>query len=336
MADIKQIVVGTTSYNIEPYTSYLPLAGGNMTGAGGIQYPTVNSATKSGHFISAGSGYSVNSGKYGVKILACDQSDCQSGLGQDCGNSSTYKDSNGVGTVNYPYDFWLIGGNNPSKTQGYISFGFHTVNEKDYKRVGMFDFAGNFYVAGDIYRGGQSLTDSFASKTYVDNKVSTEVTNLIDGAPEALNTLKEISAALNNDKDLYTTLNNAITSVNTAVTNEKTRAEAAEKTLGEKIGENTSAITVNANSFKTSITGLSVNGRVITYTKGDGTTGTITTQDTNTSDNTHLVNIDTRNLNKGPYDTDNYPGKVTWHLKTNSAIGVSNQGTYSGLLQLTP
>ena len=31
------------------------------------------------------------------------------------------------------------------------------------------------------------------------------------------------------------------------------------------------------------ITGLSVNGKVITYTKGDGTTGTITTQDTNTT-----------------------------------------------------
>lgn len=31
------------------------------------------------------------------------------------------------------------------------------------------------------------------------------------------------------------------------------------------------------------ITGLSVNGKVITYTKGNGTTGTITTQDTNTT-----------------------------------------------------
>lgn len=35
--------------------------------------------------------------------------------------------------------------------------------------------------------------------------------------------------------------------------------------------------------FNKGITGLSVNGRTITYTKGDGTTGTITTQDTNTT-----------------------------------------------------
>lgn len=30
--EIKQIKVGDTTYNIEPYTSYLPLAGGKMTG----------------------------------------------------------------------------------------------------------------------------------------------------------------------------------------------------------------------------------------------------------------------------------------------------------------
>lgn len=35
--------------------------------------------------------------------------------------------------------------------------------------------------------------------------------------------------------------------------------------------------------FNRGITGLSISGKVITYTKGDGTTGTITTQDTNTT-----------------------------------------------------
>lgn len=35
--------------------------------------------------------------------------------------------------------------------------------------------------------------------------------------------------------------------------------------------------------FNKGITNLSVNGKVITFTKGDGTTGTITTQDTNTT-----------------------------------------------------
>ena len=35
----------------------------------------------------------------------------------------------------------------------------------------------------------------------------------------------------------------------------------------------------------TYIKGLSVNGRTVTYTRGDGTTGTIVTQDTNTTYN---------------------------------------------------
>ena len=32
MADLKQIKVGNTTYNIEPYTAYLPLTGGSITG----------------------------------------------------------------------------------------------------------------------------------------------------------------------------------------------------------------------------------------------------------------------------------------------------------------
>ena len=32
MANIKRIKVGDTTYNIEPYTAYLPLAGEKMTG----------------------------------------------------------------------------------------------------------------------------------------------------------------------------------------------------------------------------------------------------------------------------------------------------------------
>ena len=38
MADIKQIKVGTTIYNIEPYTKYLPLSGGAMDGGASINF----------------------------------------------------------------------------------------------------------------------------------------------------------------------------------------------------------------------------------------------------------------------------------------------------------
>lgn len=40
MADLKQIKVGNTTYNIEPYTSYLPLTGGTID-AGGLKAPLI-------------------------------------------------------------------------------------------------------------------------------------------------------------------------------------------------------------------------------------------------------------------------------------------------------
>lgn len=57
---------------------------------------------------------------------------------------------------------------------------------------------------------------------------------------------------------------------------------AASSTIG---GAATTAVSDNKNQniAATYIKGLSVSGRTITYTKGDGTTGTITTQDTNTT-----------------------------------------------------
>lgn len=45
-----------------------------------------------------------------------------------------------------------------------------------------------------------------ANKTYVDKKVA----DLVNGAPEQLDTLQELSKALNNDKDYAATVNNAL------------------------------------------------------------------------------------------------------------------------------
>ena len=44
MADIKQITVGNTTYNIEPYTAYLPLTGGVMSGT--ITFPENSTSLK--------------------------------------------------------------------------------------------------------------------------------------------------------------------------------------------------------------------------------------------------------------------------------------------------
>lgn len=125
---------------------------------------------------------------------------------------------------------------------------------------------------------------------------------------------------------------------------------------------------------KTYIKGLSVSGKTITYTKGDGTTGTITTQDTNTtystgtastlgltklytgtgtatdgtmtqsaintalngkanSSHTHnsITNQDTRNVNTTPTQM---PLGLSVHLKSNSADGLNDGGTYHSTLMI--
>lgn len=45
-----------------------------------------------------------------------------------------------------------------------------------------------------------------ANKAYVDKKIA----DLVNGAPEQLDTLQELSKALNNDKDYAATVNNAL------------------------------------------------------------------------------------------------------------------------------
>lgn len=84
-----------------------------------------------------------------------------------------------------------------------------------------------------------------ATTAYVDTAVS----NLVNSAPTTLDTLAELSAALGDDPNFATTV----------ATN-----------IGNKLSTNSSGY----------IKSLSISGKTITYTKGDNTTGTLTTQDT--------------------------------------------------------
>lgn len=72
----------------------------------------------------------------------------------------------------------------------------------------------------------------------------------------------------------------------TATTSAAGLMSAADKTtldaLDSYVGDKKVSVAIDE-AFDKAITGMSVSGKVITYTKGDGTTGTITTQDTNTT-----------------------------------------------------
>lgn len=56
---------------------------------------------------------------------------------------------------------------------------------------------------------GDATVDGTAGNTITD-RIASAVSGIIDGAPDALNTLDEIAAALNDDANLYTTLTNYV------------------------------------------------------------------------------------------------------------------------------
>lgn len=90
--------------------------------------------------------------------------------------------------------------------------------------------------------------------------------------------------------------------------------------------------------FNKGITGLSVSGKVITYTKGDGTTGTITTQDTNTTYGNMKGATSSANGSSGLVpapssgkQTSFLRGDGTWVTPTNTTYGVATT-TSNGLM----
>lgn len=150
---------GTIASREHVASNYLALSGGNLTGsvtsnnnthiqAGTSNVTGSNSAT---NYISAGIGYSNTSGREGVKIVCCDQSDCVSGLGQDLG-------SNSGKTVN-GYNFSIAGCNN-SSDKGSISFVTHVKGNTTYRELAYFDDnAGTvkFDVLGTMYQNGNAV-----------------------------------------------------------------------------------------------------------------------------------------------------------------------------------
>lgn len=151
------------------------------------------------------------------------------------------------------------------------------------------------------------LSDAIqGAKDYAD----TAVANLVGSAPETLNTLEELAKAINNSPDVMTAINNAIATKQDKITGAATTITSSDLTASRVLISNSSGKVAASSSITTTelgylngvtgaiqtqlnakvatgsaeyIKGLSISGRTITYTKGDGTTGTLTTQDNNTT-----------------------------------------------------
>jgi len=74
------------------------------------------------------------------------------------------------------------------------------------------------------------LSNNAVSKTYVDQHITTAINALVDGAAPALDTLKEIGAALGNDANLASVLTSQIAAVNSAIAAEAAARSSSDAT----------------------------------------------------------------------------------------------------------
>lgn len=72
-------------------------------------------------------------------------------------------------------------------------------------------------------------------KYQTEEEVKRMISDLVDGADDALDTLKELAEALGNDPNFATTITNKLTDLRTALTEEVNRAKEAEAALGAEI-----------------------------------------------------------------------------------------------------
>ena len=112
---------------------------------------------------------------------------------------------------------------------------------------------------------GNHIVSTYAKHNYVDSAIETAITDLIDSAPEALNTLKEISASLNDDADFAGTMTTELSKkANSNDVYTKTEVDDIKKIIDSDITSNVNTLSA-ALVKKADIT--DVYSKTETYTK---------------------------------------------------------------------
>jgi len=132
--------------------------------------------------ISAGTGISITDGVISSTVTGYSDSDAREAISiTDAGGDGSLSYNNTTGVITYT-------GPSASDVRAHFSAGTGIA----------------------ITNGSVAVDSTIATKTYADNAATTAVANVIDTAPEALNTLNELAAALGDDANFATTVTTSI------------------------------------------------------------------------------------------------------------------------------
>ena len=140
-----------------------------------------------------------------------------------------------AGTINEFWAFVLSIANKVDKREGY------DLSKNDFTDKLKEKLEGIEERANYITKLSQLENDT---KFQTEEQVRQAISDLIDGADDALDTLKELAEALGNDPNFATTITNKLTDLRNALTDEVNRAKEEEGKLSTQIGE------VNSNFIK--------------------------------------------------------------------------------------
>lgn len=130
------------------------------------------------------------------------------------------------GTINEFWAFVLSIKNKVDKKEGYDLSKNDFTDELKAKLDGIEEHANYITKVSQL---GNDL------KYQTEEEVKQMISDLVDGADDALDTLKELAEALGNDPNFATTITNKLTDLRTALTEEVNRAKEAEAALGAEV-----------------------------------------------------------------------------------------------------
>ena len=130
------------------------------------------------------------------------------------------------GTINEFWAFVLSIKNKVDKKEGY------DLSKNDFTDILKAKLDGIEEKANYITKVSQLENDL---KYQTEEEVKQMISDLVDGADDALDTLKELAEALGNDPNFATTITNKLTDLRTALTEEVNRAKEAEAALGAAV-----------------------------------------------------------------------------------------------------